>query len=487
MGEKLLDEDDLNNLNEYELYILSTTSYIHDIRICISSEEIEKLYKTYTENNAGYNFLELDEYIRKEHGYLTYDFILSHWKELRIEEEWKEAIALIAGMNKYIDVFEYEYFDYAPGGGRKKACIPYLNILIQLADMVDIENINANYLLRSYKDMNEYKLSKKLWEEVKYSIKSRISDNNRLIFEGVCENQLLYIALNRHIQELKQKFQQLNSKVHKYKHSYKFSITFIEENLNTAYSKKLGFKLDYNGIAETLIGKNIYNDEFDALREVIQNSVDSCNLKRKKKKEYISQIEVELTSSDLIIRDNGMGMDEYIIKNYFANLCKSYYKDYNLDSIGQFGIGVFSYFMLCDSFTVETKINEQKAIKFKGYKNLESYFYFYEDNLYETNEGTSVFLHLKEDVLKKISFNILIDKIKHYFRFIDIPIVVKGEDKIENLKKDKFRLDIETELSNKLMYEKRDFIKQLTFLEIYIDNCAIISFASASSTILRKT
>jgi len=470
LGNKLLDESDLTKLNEIELYILSTASYLHDIGICIPNENIEDKYISYLKEEGGYNFLEIEEYIREEHPYLTYEFILKNWDVLGLERDWKEAIALVSGKNRDVDIFEYQYFDYAPDGRRDKVCLPYLNALIQLADMVDIENYNSNFLLRNYRDMDEYKLSKKIWEEADLVIKSNVTQDDRLIFEGKCKDQLIYISLNGHIQVLKHKFEQLNSKIRKYGFKYKFSLNFIEENLKTPFKKKLGFSVDYNGIAETLIGTNIYENEYDALREAIQNSIDSCSLKKLKDNNYIPNIEIELTNTDIIINDNGMGMDEYIIKNYFATLCKSYYKDFGIDAIGQFGIGVFSYFMLCDSFTVETKIKDRPGLKFKVYKNLQSYFYFYEEESTMINDGTKITLHLKEKVLENASFETLIKKIRNYFRFIDIPLNIKNNNVSELISKEKFHLDIEEELNSKIDYTQIAIIEKLKILEVHIEN-----------------
>lgn len=483
ISKKLLREEYRNKLNEIELYVLSMASYLHDIGICTENEIFKKAYNEYKESTKGYNFLSLEDYIREQHSYLTYNSIISNWRELKIEEEWKEAIALVAGENKNIDAFEYKYFEYSPDGGIEQVCIPYLRSLILLADVSDIENINSNYLLRNYREMEEFKFSKKLWDEVAFSISSRVSQN-RLIFDGNCDKQLIYIALNNHIQEIKYTLEQLNSKIRKYDSKYDFSFHFVEEILETPFNKKVGFTIDYNGIAETLIGRNIYNNEFDAIREVIQNSIDSCNLKKKQFGEFIPKIEVELLEKDIVIKDNGIGMNYYIIENYFAKLCKSYYKDYNLDAIGQFGIGVFSYFMLCDSFTLETKTEKSNVIKFEAYRNLRSYFYFYDNISSRTEPGTTISLHIKEEVVKKLEFEVLVAEIEKYFKFIDIPIIVKCKEREKIIKKQDFTLNAITHLNSRLRYSERDEINKFKFLEVYINN---ENFEGICGVIVEKT
>jgi len=469
LGKKVLDQSILNELNEKELYVLSAASYLHDIGICISNSEIEKIYKEYLENTPDFKRLDVYEYIRDQHSYLTFNYILENWELLKLESELKEAIALIAGESLEINVFEYENFEYAPDGGREKVCIPYLYALLRIADMSDIENINANYLLRTYEDMEEYAISKKIWDETHNTITTKITNEDRLVFIGKCEDQLLFISINRHIEELKRLYEQLISEVRKYKPNARFTIYFIEENIDTGFSKRLGFTIDYKGIAETLIGENIYNNKYDAVREVIQNSIDSCSLKIKKDVNYKPLIKVILTENSLIIKDNGLGMDEYIIKEYFSKLCKSYYKDFGLEAIGQFGIGVFSYFMLCDNFTVETRVKTGKLIKFKAYKNLYSYFYFYEGDTSQLEEGTMISLHLTENILNDLNFNKLIKVIRDYFKFVDIPIEIINRDNCELIEKEPFTLSVEEELINNIEYKHRHRINDLVLLESYIE------------------
>ncbi|EFM08468.1 ATP-binding region ATPase domain protein [Paenibacillus curdlanolyticus YK9] len=470
LGDKVLDQGVLDALNEAELYVLASAAYLHDIGVCRTNEDIEQRFKAYEDSGQNHANKTVEEYAREHHAFFTYDFISDHWEALKLDRSWKEAIALVAGEKKDCDVYAFDYFDYAPAGGRTKVCIPYLHTLLSIADRLDVANLNANYLLQHYQGMEEHKESKKLWEEMTYGISSRIVDEDRIVFEGNCDNQLIYISLNRHIQETKHQLEQLIAKVRKYKPQYKFSIHFIEEKIDTPFSQKWGFSIDYNGIAETFMGKNIYEDKYDAIREAIQNAIDACQLRKAKEPTYVPEIEVRLTDKDIVIIDNGRGMDEYIVQNYFSKLCKSYYKDFEIDSIGQFGIGVFSYFMLCDSFSVETKTREGQRLCFKGNKNLYSYFYFYDEGKLNIAEGTALTLHLKEEVLREINVETLVTKVRDRFRFVDIPIKVVSEDTSTVMTRDSFSLDLEAELMYEVDYINRDKIKDLLLLESHINN-----------------
>ena len=117
----------------------------------------------------------------------------------------------------------------------------------------------------------------------------------------------------------------------------------------------------------------------------MQNSIDTCRFKKANQSSYNPSIEVILDNEKLIIKDNGLGMDEFIVEKYFACLSRSYYREKKIaqqfESISQFGIGVFSYFLLCDHFDVETKMKAKEALKFRVTKDVKSHFFFFDKHL----------------------------------------------------------------------------------------------------------
>lgn len=139
----------------------------------------------------------------------------------------------------------------------------------------------------------------------------------------------------------------------------------------------IGFTLDDESVASLLMGINLYKSKALFLREILQNAVDACkhraaihhqepahgpyepNIVVKQVQDCDKRVWVE-------IEDNGMGMDERIIRNFFARIGKSYYRsgDFLQDRarlgltfkpVSQFGIGVLSVFMACDLLHVETR------------------------------------------------------------------------------------------------------------------------------------
>jgi len=138
--------------------------------------------------------------------------------------------------------------------------------------------------------------------------------------------------------------------------------------------RKAQFSLSKNQVIDLLMGTKLYGDPEVALRELIQNSIDACLLRSAMEKSwnnpYEPEINIKYSSEDnvdiLEITDNGTGMDQYIIDNYYSKVGSSFYKSsdfYDLKSqtkaaftpTSRFGIGILSCFMVADTLEVDSK------------------------------------------------------------------------------------------------------------------------------------
>ena len=126
---------------------------------------------------------------------------------------------------------------------------------------------------------------------------------------------------------------------------------------------------------DLLMGTELYGNPEVALRELIQNSKDACLLRNAQEikwgnPKYEPEITVKYYSENgediLEVTDNGTGMDQDIIDNYYSRVGSSFYKStefYTLKSetnadftpTSRFGIGVLSCFMVADILIVDTK------------------------------------------------------------------------------------------------------------------------------------
>ena len=142
------------------------------------------------------------------------------------------------------------------------------------------------------------------------------------------------------------------------------------------------FELDKDNILKLLIGHTLYSNSNVVLRELAQNAIDACRLMDSNSKVGSSGYQPRVvitwkpTSCELVIQDNGTGMDEHIIKNYLFKVGASRYqsdefKKQNSDfhSISRFGIGLLTCFMISDEFEITTLWHKEKnahKLRIKG-------------------------------------------------------------------------------------------------------------------------
>jgi molecular chaperone HtpG len=137
----------------------------------------------------------------------------------------------------------------------------------------------------------------------------------------------------------------------------------------------LALKLDEAAIMSLLMGNRLYNSPLVAVRELIQNAVDASLVRvsllgEPGYKPYIS-VTIEEHKTDkshwLVVIDNGIGMDEYVLKHHFFSVGSSYYSSPEYKRLyrnstalmpaitSKFGIGFLSTFMIGDEIEIVTR------------------------------------------------------------------------------------------------------------------------------------
>ena len=136
--------------------------------------------------------------------------------------------------------------------------------------------------------------------------------------------------------------------------------------------------MDISKITNLFMGEQLYGDKRFGLREIIQNSIDACMVRDEINKSFgIDQdysykpeifIIFDRENNQVIIRDNGIGMNDYIIENFFLNIGASYYlsRDFkklnlNYSPSEHLGIGFLACFMLSDEVYVRTAYWQENA------------------------------------------------------------------------------------------------------------------------------
>jgi len=200
----------------------------------------------------------------------------------------------------------------------------------------------------------------------------------------------------------------------------------------------LKFVVDTSAALELFTGNILYNDKRVFLRELVQNAVDACNLRKLFDPDVSPSVAISFNDSEnsIIIRDNGIGMDEQWLKKYFMNIGISFYRsdefsdaisssDLRFSFISTFGIGFLSTFMVADQIRIRTRKPSEKGLKitiadFRDYFDIRPL----EEDF---PVGTEVILTLKPPRKKAWREMEYLGYLKTNLRFVPIPIYFTDE------------------------------------------------------------
>ena len=244
------------------------------------------------------------------------------------------------------------------------------------------------------------------------------------------------------------------------------------------------FDTEINQLLDLMI-HSLYSNKEIFLRELISNASDAIDklkfltISDEKFKDLTFEprieIEADKDKKKLIVRDNGIGMNENDLIEHLGTIAKSGTKsflehlsgDAKKDSslIGQFGVGFYSAFMVAKKIEVVSK----KAGDDKAYKWISSGNGEYEiKEAKKKTQGTEVILHLKEGEEEFLDDWMIERIVKKYSNHIPFPIYLLKEEEKEGKKEKKFeQINKASALwrlnKNEITDEEYiDFYKQLT-------------------------
>lgn len=202
--------------------------------------------------------------------------------------------------------------------------------------------------------------------------------------------------------------------------------------MSIGWTKTFPFKVDISGIIE-LMGASIYSRPDTPIRELIQNAHDGLIRRRQTDLKLTGRIDIvqnpELRT--LTFTDDGIGMNAEEAETYLGTLGvgitgilrRRSVEDAASDGgtlIGQFGIGLFSAFLLAEKLVVETRrIDGTEGVRWEAGAGTDVTLSWCD----RTEIGTSVTLHLREDAMRFATDREYLEAVvKEFADFLPIPI-----------------------------------------------------------------
>ncbi|HDR8122824.1 ATP-binding protein [Bacillus cereus] len=421
---------DLDKLNAFELVLLAYSALLHDIGMAASEEEINEIkngelrykdieYQNVLKKFGGDHEQAIQDYIRIVHAYRSAEYIKKFLKaELVIPNmtntTFEDQVALICQAHTEDFMWIKDNLSEYGQKGEFAYNSQFCAIILRLADILDFDSHRTPPIL--FESIAPKGISKEEWIQhfaIENINKVKQFDNGYKFIElhGRCSSPVIHRKILSYINWINSEINNANELSRNYSESYRILLhpkvyDFIKSDGYTIADMK--FRVNYNQITKLLMGENLYGNKNFGLRELIQNSIDACNLKKEildKKHEFGDErykgsikIILDQDKNEVSIKDNGIGMNMYVLKNYFLKLGASFYnsddyslKGYSYNPIGNYGIGFLACFMLSDEVKVKTRHMKDLYLYEVDLNKFDEFVSINHNTEYE-NQGTEVIL-----------------------------------------------------------------------------------------------
>ncbi|MFT5963451.1 MAG: hypothetical protein ACI9L6_000153 [Flavobacterium sp.] len=488
VADKMLGDEIIENMNATELFLLCVSLYGHDWGMAVSEEE-----KTYILSGCNEAPSQTVNLLEDEKNRIREFCRIKNIEQDKIElEDWREYVRLTHAfrsgqrIKKYFepissgvadfasriceghwldfDVID-DYTSYPTDASihREIVNVKALTIYVRLIDLLDLGEDRTPFILWKFVAPRN-KFSKLEWAKHRalqpvtfpqYQLARSIQ------VEGSTDDQNVYMSimdLKRYIDE---QFRQCSDILNRINHSYhKLNISHIDWRIAPRGFEPVAiqFEFDRNRMFD-ILGDEIYQgNPYVFIRELLQNAIDAIEMRteilKKKDLSFTPKIKLQVKEDDncfiVEITDNGIGMDEYIIRNYLAVAGKSYYRSgdfqkegLKMDPISRFGIGILSCFMTADYIEIDT-FKDPNTTKSQDHLKItipskENYFKI-KKNTENLNTGTTFKVFVIKNKLpnskktgNRIDFNIT-EYLKRTAGFVKYPISIieKGVESLIN-------------------------------------------------------
>jgi hypothetical protein len=178
------------------------------------------------------------------------------------------------------------------------------------------------------------------------------------------------------------------------------------------------FTLDQERILKLLTGDRFYSNPSAALREAVLNAIDGVHRRRSFTPNLEPDIKVIFNRADtsVTISDNGIGMNRDDVNALFTKVgASAATAESGNKSVGEFGIGVVSYFMAADTFELHTLDGSSQPIGLLFSKDMLAGGDATDIPSIRNSRGTTVRLATRDAA----TFDLLLDKFGYWCRHVD--------------------------------------------------------------------
>lgn len=440
IAEIILDEKVIESLSALELTILIMSFYVHDLGMVvtqknrsniISDEDFKRFLRSKTEISTRINKLRDDMCNVTGDEKDAYSIAISELYDAALTDYIRPRHASIDRYKEIIDsvikddnLFSFKGFSFKDEllkicsshnedcysltkseagrplfktdqyiSGQKLNC-QFCAAVLRIADILDFDyERTPESLFRAIgleeKKLPGFKISLKEWQKQMATHTVRITDD-AIIVDADSKSPSIEHAIREMCQWIEKEIRDTRSVLQN--NSSKITENYYIELPNRVYCevrsigyvyKDYSIKLNERAIINLLMGDNLYAKNQVAIRELVQNAIDACVLRSKiENRDYNPEINVSISQEEgrywLVVKDNGIGMDDYVLSNYFFKIGSSYYQSEDFKSyqekekisgftpISRFGIGLLSVFMIGDVVRVTTSNKYSSRGDFKS-------------------------------------------------------------------------------------------------------------------------
>lgn len=396
------------SLNIYEIFFLICAAWLHDWGMIGKKGE------------------DANE-IRENHHIRTEAYLESMHDKVGLSLHEGRIVGRICKGHRKVDLHSLEYEDMIIGQS-KRIRTRFLSALLRIADETDITHSRTPEVI--YYTLNPSGTSEEEFKKhLNISGIGQLDEPYKIYITGIARDPKGAQTLR----EVESKIQRELDTVKSILSHNGLFLDIVELRMETRgfIDKPIAFEVNKNKIVDLLIGKHLYGKVDVAIRELVQNSIDTCNLRSLFDSEYSPQIILGRENTHrLIVSDNGTGMGFTEAKRFLSNVGSSFYqsddfkqalKDKAYNPISHFGIGLLSSFLIADGIEIETMKKGEEPCKFT-ISSLSENWKYEKGSL--KKPGTVITLVLNS-VGKKIS---ILESLNRYFVSTNVPISYKEID-----------------------------------------------------------